>query len=288
MFPNTLHFHFDPETFTGGRNDFTALRRRTARSLRVAVLVTLSGILGTSPAHGAAASPAATGTEAQVGQRDGLTVSVKVQGPSMQQTPLQVACVFEYVEGDIFTSPPALPATANGMVHLDQSLHGLVTDLRKSGKFAGHALETLLITPPKGTIAAKRLLLIGLGDRKTFTPAFMKQVGAVAMREALRLGVTSYSHASDLKDGGVASPTSEVADGVITGALDALGAQLYLAEKGASPRPSVRALTLLAGPAFFADTVAAARQLLLPAGDPTPPTPPTPPKPPKLSQLPAR
>jgi hypothetical protein len=148
------------------------------------------------------------------------------------------------------------------MVHLDQALHGLVTDLRKSGKFTGHALETLLITPPKGTIPAERLLLIGLGDRKTFTPALMRQVGAVGMREALRLGVTSYSHASDLKDGGIDSPIAEVADALLTGALDALSAQRYLSGKGASPPPSVGKLTLLAGPAFFTDTTAAARRLL--------------------------
>jgi hypothetical protein len=40
-----------------------------------------------------------------------------VQGPSGQETPLQVACLFEYVEGDI-TTPPALPAALNGMLHL--------------------------------------------------------------------------------------------------------------------------------------------------------------------------
>jgi hypothetical protein len=219
-------------------------------------------VLATIPVTVWAAAPAAVGTEAKVGQVDGLTVAVKVEGPSTQQTPLQVACVFEYVEGDIFKSPPALPAAANGMVHLDQALHGLVTDLRKSGKFAGHALETLLITPPKGTIPAERLLLIGLGDRKAFTPALMRQVGTVGMREALRLGVTSYSHASDLKDGGIESPTAEVADAVVTGALDALAAQRYLSEKGASPAPSVGKLTLLAGPAFFAGTTEAAQQLL--------------------------
>ena len=222
--------------------------------------------LATVPPTVLAAAPAAVGTkvgtEAKVGQLDGLTVVVKVQGPSTQETPLQVACLFEYVEGDIFKAPPALPAAVNGMVHLDQALHGLVTDLRKSGKFTGHALETLLITPPKGTISAERLLLIGLGDRKTFTPALMRQVGAVGMREALRLGVTSYSHASDLKDGGIDSPIAEVADAVLGGAFDALRAQRYLSEKGASPAPAVRKLTLLAGPAFFADTTATARQLL--------------------------
>jgi hypothetical protein len=73
-----------------------------------------------------------------------------VQGPSTEITSLQVACVFEYTEGDIFNSPPALPAAANGMVHLDHDLNGIITELRKSGKFSGHALETLLITPPPG------------------------------------------------------------------------------------------------------------------------------------------
>ena len=218
--------------------------------------------LVTVPPTVLAAAPAAVGTEAKPGQLDGLTVVVKVQGPATQQTPLQVACLFEYVEGDIFKSPPALPAAVNGMVHLDQALHGLVTDLRKSGKFAGHALETLLVAPPKGTIPAGRLLLIGLGDRKTFTPALMRQVGAVGMREALRLGVTSYSQASDLKDAGIDSPTAEVADALLTGAIDALRTQRFLVEKEASPAPSVRTLTLLTGPAFFADTTAAAGKLL--------------------------
>jgi hypothetical protein len=278
MFPNTPHFHFSVETSAGERRKIKAPGQRRPRGLPLAALVfplvTFFVISGTSPTFGVAASPAAVGTEAKIGQLDGLAVSVKVQGPSTQDTPLQVACVFEYVEGDIFTAPPALPAAANGMVHLDQALHGLVTDLRKSGRFAGHALETLLITPPKGTIPAKRLLLIGLGDRKTFTPAFMRQVGAVGMREALRLGVTSYSHASDLKDGGIDSPTSAVADAVLTGALDALRAQRYLSERGASPPPSVRALTLLAGPAFFADTAATLQKLLShPAEQPPQPLP---------------
>jgi cytosol aminopeptidase family protein len=225
------------------------------------IVVAVVAALLCLPAAAVEAETVAVGTQARVGEVGGLTVDVKVQGPSAQQTPLQVACVFEYVEGDIF-QPPALPAALNGMVHLDQALHGLITELRKSGKFSGHALETLLITPPKGTIAAERLLLIGLGDKKAFTPALMGRVGAVGMREALRLGVSAYAHASDLKDAGVESPTREVATAVIAGALDALGTQRYLADQGAAPRSTIRSLTLLAGPAFFADTSAAARELL--------------------------
>ncbi len=210
---------------------------------------------------------AAIGTHAKVGQADGLTVEVRVQAPSTQQTPLQVACLFEYVEGDI-VNPPALPAAVNGILHLDRALHGLVTDLRKSGKFGGHSLETLLIVPPKGAIGAERLLLIGLGDRKQFTPELMRRVGEVEMREALRLGVSDFSHASDLKDAGVDSPTAAVAEALIEGNLSALRTQRYLSEKGAAPLPHVSSLTLLTGPAFFAETSAAATAFL--ARSPTP------------------
>ena len=233
-----------------------AMHRGLLRSCRLVLLVAV-----TSPAF-ALASLAPVDTEAQAGQADGLAVTVKVQGPSSQRTPLQVACVFEYVEGDIFKAPPALPAAANGMRHLDEALHGLITDLRRSGRFAGHALETLLIIPPRGAVSAERVLLIGLGDRRTFTPSLMRQVGAVGMREALRLGVTSYSHASDLKDAGIDSPTSEVATALVRGAFDGLHAQRYLAEKGASPQPSVRRLTLLAGQAFFEETTRTVSALL--------------------------
>src|ERR1017187_4423190 len=120
------------------------------------------------------------GTSKIWGKVDDILIEGLVEGPSTAITPLQVACVFEYTEGDIFKSPPALPVAVNGMVHLDHDLKGIITDIRKSGKFAGHALETLLIAPPPGTIGAKRLILIGLGDRNKFTPELMISVAGVA------------------------------------------------------------------------------------------------------------
>jgi len=155
------------------------------------------------------------------GKVDGIAIEGMVQGPSTEITPLQIACVFEYTEGDIFNSPPALPEAVNGMVHLDKILNGIITKLRKSGKFTGHSLETLLITPPSGTIGAKKLLLIGLGDRNQFKPELMQQVASVGMEEALRLGVTKYAFATDLKDAGIDSPTAEVAGYGVTGAINA-------------------------------------------------------------------
>jgi Cytosol aminopeptidase family, N-terminal domain len=198
------------------------------------------------------AIPTPVGTSKIWGQIDGIGIEGMVQGPATEVAPLQVACVFEYTEGDIFTSP-ALPAELNGMVHLDNALNGLITEIRRSGKFSGHAFETLLITPPTGTISADKLLLIGLGDRYAFTPDLMKEVGVVSMREALRMGVSHYAFAADLKDAGIASPTAMVAGNIVRGAISAYKTQSYLKEKGMGGFTPVTKLTMLAGMNFFED-----------------------------------
>lgn len=212
-------------------------------------------------AQSTAASLPKAGTSSIVGKVDNIAIELMVQGPSTEATPLQIACVFEYTEGDI-TNPPALPAAANGMLHLDKALQGIITDIRKSGKFAGHAFETLLIEPPAGTIAAKKLLLIGLGDRNKFNAAEMKTIGAIGMREALRLGVTSYAHASDLKDAGIDSPTDTVTENVIKGAIEAYRTQTYLKGKNMSTFKPVTKITLLAGQTFFNASGEAAKKAI--------------------------
>ncbi|MEI9951701.1 MAG: hypothetical protein WDO74_22660 [Pseudomonadota bacterium] len=99
-----------------------------------------------APARAGSAPPAAVGSKATIDNPSGPKIEVAVEGPASEKTPLQVACVFEYVPGDI-SQPPALPAAVNGMLHLDRALQGLISELRKSGRFEGHALETLLLTP---------------------------------------------------------------------------------------------------------------------------------------------
>ncbi|GGG94650.1 M17 family peptidase N-terminal domain-containing protein [Pedobacter zeae] len=193
----------------------------------------------------------AIGTAKVWGTVDGIAIEGVVQGPSAQVSDLQVACVFEYTEGDIYNSPPALPAALNGLVHLDQDTKGLLTEIRKSGRFLAHANETLLITPPKGTIGGRKLLLIGLGDRNKFTPGLMISVGSVAMREALKLGVDNFAFASDLKDAGIDSPTALVAGNVVRGIFEAYRAQLWLKDKKMVELKPVSKVILLAGPAFF-------------------------------------
>lgn len=193
----------------------------------------------------------AVGTSKVWGTVDGIAIEGVVQGPSAQVSDLQVACVFEYTEGDIFNSPPALPAAVNGLVHLDHDMKGLLTELRKSGKFLGRSNETILISPPKGTIGGKKLLLIGLGDRNKFDASIMTAIGSVAMSEALRLGVSNFSFASDLKDGGIDSPTALVASNVVKGVFAAYRTQVWLKDKKMAEFKPLTKVILLAGPAFF-------------------------------------
>ena len=220
----------------------------TLIKMRIAIIIFSVFITG-SVAFAQATT--AIGTARVWGTVDGVAIEGVVQGPSAQVSDLQVACVFEYTEGDIYNSPPALPPALNGLVHLDQDMKGLLTEIRKSGKFLGHANETLLITPAKGAIGGKRLLLIGLGDRSKFTPDLMTGIGGVAMREALKLGVNNFSFASDLKDAGIDSPTALVAGNVVKGIFEAYRTQLWLKEKQLTKIKPIAKVILLAGPAFF-------------------------------------
>lgn len=220
----------------------------TLIKMRIAIIIFSVFITG-SVAFAQATT--AIGTARVWGTVDGVAIEGVVQGPSAQVSDLQIACVFEYTEGDIYNSPPALPPALNGLVHLDQDMKGLLTEIRKSGKFLGHANETLLITPAKGAIGGKRLLLIGLGDRNNFTPDLMTGIGGVAMREALKLGVNNFSFASDLKDAGIDSPTALVAGNVVKGIFEAYRTQLWLKEKQLTKIKPIAKVILLAGPAFF-------------------------------------
>jgi len=73
------------------------------------------------------------------------------------------------------------------------------------------------------------------------------------MREALRLGVSHYAVAADLKDAGIASPTAAVAGKIVQGAVSAYQTQSYLKEKGMGSFTPLTKLTLLAGMNFFED-----------------------------------
>ncbi|WP_367866621.1 M17 family peptidase N-terminal domain-containing protein [Pedobacter sp. WC2423] len=225
------------------------LNQQQIRKGITTALLVFGSILNITALH--AQQTTAVGTTKVWGSVNGVAIEGIVQGPSAQVSQLQIVCVFEYTEGDIFNSPPALPAAVNGLVHLDHDLKGMLTTLRKEGKFKGHALETILLSPPKGFIGAKKLLLIGLGDRNKFNADMMTAVGSVAMNEALRIQVKNFSFASDLKDAGIDSPTALVAGNVVKGIFQAYQTQIWLRDKKMASFKPISKVILLAGPSFF-------------------------------------
>ncbi|QES91007.1 peptidase M17 [Rhizosphaericola mali] len=192
------------------------------------------------------------GTSKNWGNVDGVSMIGLVQGPSATVTDLQVVCAFEYTEGDIFNAPPALPAEFNGLVHLDKAMNGKFTELRKSGRFVGRRYETILIDAPKGSsLKAKKYLIIGLGDRNQFNAGIMTDIGEVAAREAVKLGVTNFAFGSDLKDAGIDSPTAEVAGNIVKGIVKGYRTEEYLKDNNLAKLKPLKTVYLLAGPAFF-------------------------------------
>ena len=78
--------------------------------------------------------------------------------PYAQPADLQIVCVFRHkASGDTYIE---------AMKDLDDKLAGLLSSLRNRGEFIGALGETILLDAPKGAIAAKQLLVIGLGDEK--------------------------------------------------------------------------------------------------------------------------
>ena len=64
---------------------------------------------------------------------------------------------------------------------LDDATRGLLRDLYASGEFTGKSMETVLLHRPAGPQAA-RLLLIGGGDPKSFSPHEARKAAGVAVR----------------------------------------------------------------------------------------------------------
>src|SRR6267378_8005069 len=88
----------------------------------------------------------------------GVQLSIKMVGPYMQAADLQIICLFKHkASGDTYQGAAK---------DTDAHLGGLLSALRNRGEFVGELGETFLFTPTKGSIPAKRFMVIGLGDEK--------------------------------------------------------------------------------------------------------------------------
>src|SRR6185369_4866569 len=86
-----------------------------------------------------------------------LKIKVRMEGPYTADVPLQVVCYFKY-------TPEGAKRMSGAPVELDKKLGGVIASLRERGEFVGDEQETIYITPPTGSIKAKALVLVGLGE----------------------------------------------------------------------------------------------------------------------------
>jgi Cytosol aminopeptidase family, N-terminal domain len=175
-----------------------------------------------------------------------IPMRVLIQSPADTVTDLQVICLFE-------SSPEN---TLHGsLTELNEKLHGLLDQIRKPTLFRGEFGETLLLSPSSGTLGAKKLLIIGLGDSAYFTPSRMELVGSIVYRESNRLGIADPIFAATVLDGGVTKfSTGETAESFVHGFLRAMRTEKALGNEKAFPTDMPRSITLLAGPTHAVET----------------------------------
>src|SRR5207253_563223 len=115
---------------------------------------------------------------------------------------------------------------------------------------------TLLITPPKDSIKAKALLLVGLGDEDALSLKLMEGVGRVSLRQAARLGVSRVAFAPLIRDqGNTKLGTGNVETAVVRGMLLAYDTEKRLQRDGLAKEFKLDEWNVEAGPTYFDETV---------------------------------
>ena len=189
-----------------------------------------------------------------------VKVKVRMEGPYTADVPLQVVCYFKY-------TPEGAKRMSGAPVELDKRLGGVIASLRERGEFAGNQLETILIIPPKDSIKAKALLLVGLGDEDALSLKLMEDVGRVSLREASRLGVGRVAFAPLIRDQGNSKlGTGEVETAVVRGMLSAYDTEKRLQKEGLSKEFTLEQWNGEAGPMYFDETVTGVEKAIKEAG----------------------
>jgi hypothetical protein len=178
-----------------------------------------------------------------------VKIKVRMEGPYTADVPLQVVCYFKY-------TPEGAQRMSGAPVELDKHLRGAIGSLRGRGEFGGNQLETILITPPKDSIKAKALLLVGLGDEDALSLGLMEAVGRVSLREAARLGVRRVAFAPLIRDqGNTKIGTGEVERAVVRGMLLSYDTEKRLQKEGLGNDFTLDQWNVEAGPNYFDETV---------------------------------
>lgn len=226
------------------------------RTLYPLTLALLIGIGWPLPPCATADDPAAAVKETVLQGPDRVTLNVRMEGPSTADVPLQVVCYFRYTKEGVKKMQGA-------PVELDKNLGGVIAALRERGEFQGDELETVLIAPPEGSIKAKALLLVGLGDEAKLSLDTMERVGKVALREASRLGATKVAFAPLIRDqGNDVFKTGDIETAVVRGVLLAYDTERRLQDQGLAKAFTLDEWRVEAGPAYYDETVAGVKKAI--------------------------
>jgi hypothetical protein len=174
----------------------------------------------------------------------GIRLSIKMDGPYMEPADLQLICLFKHkASGDTYQGAAK---------DTDAHLHGLLSALRNRNEFVGELGETILFTPPRDSIPAKRFMVIGLGEEKDVSLDTLRIVGRIAAREAVRLKAQHVAWAPVIRDEG--STTIDVGEGdraFAEAMLAAYDTEKRLQTQGLAPKFSIESFVIQAGPTFF-------------------------------------
>ncbi len=136
----------------------------------------------------------------------------------------------------LFAHHPPHHRFGGALGRLDAALSGALHGLGRDHLFAGRRGETLLLSAPPASIAARAVLLVGLGELGDWNAEAAAAVAASAMRETLLLGVASVRFAPWLQDGGLTpAATRGTAAAMLAGARRVLETR----PRGAPP-PALR------------------------------------------------
>ena len=178
----------------------------------------------------------------------GIRLSVKMVGPYMEPADLQLICLFKHrTSGDTYQG---------AATQTDKHLGGLLSALRNRGEFVGESGETFLFTPPKGSIPAKRFMVIGLGDEKDLSLDTLRIVGRIAAREAVRLKAKHVAWAPVIRDeGNTAIDVGECDRAFAEEMLATYDTEKRLQTQGLAPKFSIESFMIEAGSSFFDEAV---------------------------------
>src|SRR5258705_8023783 len=178
----------------------------------------------------------------------GITLSIKMDGPFQEPADLQIICLLKHKQtGDTYQGAAK---------ETDEKFGGILSSLRNRGEFAGETGETFLFTPPKGSIPAKRFMVIGLGEEKDLSLDTLRIVGRIAAREAVRLKAKHVAWAPVIRDeGNTAIDVGEGGRAFAEQMLAAYDTEKRLQAQHLAPEFSIESFVIEAGSSFFDSAV---------------------------------